>query len=115
MLRSMAKDNRDSSGDHIWILIPLAALSIPIFAVIDSNVILSAVIGAVIALVAVTLCGRYLISHRHRLKMVEMEAQERIVLAERSRLSTAERILELDSGVAELSEALRRPEDPQQA
>lgn len=107
--------SKNGLGDNIWILIPLAALSIPIFAVIGENVILTSVIAGVVALMAVTLAIRSLMTHRHKLKMEELAAQERIVRAEREHLSTAERILELDQGGKDLGEALRQPTDPQEA
>lgn len=94
-------------GDNVWVLIPLAALSIPIFAVIGDSPLVW-VIGGVIALAAVTLAIRSLMTHRHSLKMEELEARERIVRAERDQLSAAERLLELD----DLGQAIRRPTDP---
>src|SRR5690554_7065345 len=81
---------KDGLGDNIWILVPLAALSIPIFAIIGENVILTSVVSGVIALIAITLAIRSLMTHRHRLKMEELEAKERIVRAEREQLSAAE-------------------------
>src|SRR5690606_24635628 len=80
-----------------WILIPLAALSIPIFGIIGENVILTSVVSGVVVLIAVTLAIRSLMTHRHRLKMEELEARERIIRAEREQLSAAEKILELDT------------------
>lgn len=109
----MSNENK-GFGDNIWILIPLTALMIPIFAVVGSsnNPAIAWVVAGVIALAAVTLAMRSLMTHRHNLKMDEMEAQERIVRAEREHLSAAERILELDNGI-DLGEAVRRPTDPQ--
>ena len=48
-------EKKDGLGDNIWVLIPLAALSIPIFAVIGENVILTSVIAGLVALIGVTL------------------------------------------------------------
>lgn len=107
-------DKNHGLGDNIWVLIPLAALSIPIFAVIGENDIFSGVIAGVIALLAVTLAVRSLMTHRHNLKMEELEARERIVRAEREHLSTAERILELDEGAVDLGDALRQLREPPQ-
>ena len=101
-------DKGDGWGDSIWVLVPLAALSIPIFAVIGSNVILTSVIAAVIGLVAITLAARSLMTHRHRLLMQELEARERIVRAEREQLGAAERILQMDDPATDIDEALRR-------
>lgn len=97
-------------GDNIWILIPLAALSIPIFAVVNDGPLVW-VLGAVIVLVALTLAARSLMTHRHELRIRELEAQERIVRAERDQLSAAERLLELD----DLGRAVREPNDPHTA
>lgn len=102
-------------GDNIWILIPLTALMIPIFAVIGSsdNPAIAWVVAGVFALAAVTVAVRSLMTHRHNLKMEELKARERIARAEREHLSAAERILELDLGAKDLNEAIKRPNDPQ--
>lgn len=112
---SLGAVSEDSNGlgNHIWILIPLTALMIPIFAIIGDGP-LAWVVGGVIALAAVTLAIRSLMTHSHNLKMEELRAQERIVRAEREHLSAAERILELDHGAADLGEAVKRPTDPQE-
>lgn len=109
----MANKQPEGLGDNIWILIPLAALSIPIFAVVGADSPLTYAIAGVIALVAVTLAVRFLMTHRHRLKMEELEARERIVRAEREHLSAAERILDMDDGRVDIDEAIRRTNDPQ--
>ena len=106
----MAKE-KDGLGDNIWILIPLAALSIPIFAIIGENVILTSVIAGLVALIGITLALRSLMTHRHNLRMEELEAQERIARAEREQLSAAQRILELDGGAVDLGEAVRHTEE----
>ncbi len=105
-------EKRDGLGDNIWILIPLAALSIPIFAVIGENTILTTTVAAVVALMAVTLAIRSLMTHRHRLRMEELEAQERIIQAERQQLSAAERLLEVDDALGDLDQAVRRRNEP---
>lgn len=109
----MSKDK--GLGDNIWILIPLIALMIPIFAVIGSseNPSIAWVVAGVIALTAVTLAIRSLMTHAHNLKMEELAAQERIARADREQLSAAERILELDQGTKDLGDMLRKPNDPQ--
>lgn len=108
LVLTMGDEHRDGLGDNIWILVPLAALSIPIFAVVGSGP-LAWVLGGVIALAAVTLAARSLMTHRHRLRMQELEAKERIARAEREQLSAAQRLLELD----DLGGAVRDPNDPQ--
>src|SRR5690606_20922621 len=99
---------KDGLGDNIWILVPLATLSTPIFAIIDENVVLTSVVSGIIVLIAVPLAIRSLMTHRHRLKMEELEAQERIVRAEREQLSAAEKILELDNAIVDLEAAIKR-------
>ena len=109
----MSKDG--GLGDNIWILIPLTALMIPIFGVIGSsdNPAIAWVVAGVIAVAALTVAARSLMTHRHNLKMEELEAQERIARAEREQLSAAERILELDQGAKDLGEAVGEPNNPQ--
>lgn len=94
-------------GDNVWVLIPLTALSIPIFAVIGDSP-LAWFVGAVIALIAVTLAAGSLMTHRHNLRMQELEAQEKVIRAERDQLTAAERLLEID----DLGQAIRRQSDP---
>lgn len=105
-----SNDKGNKWGDSIWILVPLAALSIPIFAIIGTNVILTSVVAAVIGLVAITLAARSLMTHRHNLTMVELEAKERIVRAEREQMSAAERLLRVDDPSSDLGEAIRQPD-----
>lgn len=109
----MANKQPEGLGDNIWILIPLAALSIPIFAVIGNSTILTTTVAGVVGLLAVTMAIRSLLTHRHRLRMEELEAQERIVRAERDQLTAAERLLEMDEGLGDLGDAVRRPNDPE--
>lgn len=110
----MSKEDR-GLGDNIWILIPLTALMIPIFAVIGSsqNPAIAWVVAGVIALGALTVAVRSLMTHQHNLKMEELEARERIAREERQHLTAAERILELDQGARDLDDVLRRPNDSQ--
>jgi len=112
----MSNDSK-GLGDNIWILIPLTALMIPIFAVIGSsdNPAIAWVVMGVIALAALTVAVRSLMTHQHNLRMEELEARERIARAEREHLSAAERILELDLGTKDLDEAIKRPNDPHTA
>ncbi len=95
-------------GDNVWVLIPLAALSIPIFSVVAGSPLVW-FIGSVIALVAVTLAARSLMTHRSELRIQELEAEEKIIRAERDQLTAAERLLELD----DLGQAIRRPNNPE--
>src|SRR5690606_21653835 len=113
MLGVMA-EKKNGLGDNIWILIPLAALSIPIFGIIGENVILTSVVSGVVVLIAVTLAIRSLMTHRHRVKMEELEARERIIRAQREQLSAAEKILERDTPATDLEAAIEREKDAQE-
>lgn len=99
------------NDDRIWILVPLAALCIPIFAVIGDNTPLLILIGGLLALAGVVLAARSLMTHRHNLTMKELDARERITLAERAQLTEAQRILELDDRLPDLKSAVES--DPQ--
>lgn len=101
---------RSGDGRDVWVLIPLAALSIPIIAVLgeSESPLLPAAFAAIVVLAAVTLAIRSLMTHRHNLRMVELEARERIATTERERLAAAERVLELDDGIADLKSAVER-------
>ncbi|MPZ52730.1 MAG: hypothetical protein GEU79_08350 [Acidimicrobiia bacterium] len=95
------KSDEDDDGSWGWyLLIPAMALSIPIFAVLgDASGPLVYVIAAIVLIASVTVATRYLMDHRHKLRLEEISAQEKVVRAERDHLSAAERILELDDAV----------------
>ena len=95
-------------SDNVWVLIPLAALSIPILAIFRDSSWLGWVFGGVVLVTALTIAAWSLMNHRHSLKMKEIEAQERVMLAEQEHLASAQRILELD----DVQERLRRQEPP---
>lgn len=104
-------DNTGGDDDGSWgwyLLIPAMALSIPIFAVLgDASGPLVYIIAAIAFIAVVTVATRYLMDHRHRLRLEEIAAQEKVVRAERDHLSAAERILELDEAVR-----IREESDP---
>jgi hypothetical protein len=95
-------------SENVWILIPLAALSIPVLAIMRDTSWIGWVFGSVVLVIALTVAARSLLNHRHSLKMKEIEAQERVMLAEQEHLASAQRILELD----DVQERLRRQEPP---
>lgn len=103
------KDDKDGSS-NIWILIPLMALMIPIIAVGSSSeqaAAFWAVLATALLLGGGTFAARSLMTHRHRLRMIEIEAQAKIAAEERHQLEAANRILDADSAAAELREQLR--------
>lgn len=103
MTDNNSKRTRDR--DDWWVVVAGMGLLIPIIGVSggpDSD--LAIIIGVIAVIAALTLVARSLMTHRHRLRLVEIEARERMLRAERDQLSTAERILELD-------EAIKKPPD----
>ncbi|MEJ7585357.1 MAG: hypothetical protein WKF43_15035 [Acidimicrobiales bacterium] len=71
-------------SDNVWVLIPLAAISIPILAVLDDSP-LGWFIGIIALVGARTLAARNLLQFRQRLRLEELAAQERLSIAERER------------------------------
>lgn len=94
----------DRSG-NIWILVPLAALMIPIIAIAGNNPVFWAIFAMAVVLGGGTLAARNLMSHRHELRMAEIEAQAKVMAEERAQLEVANRILDAD--VAELRSQFR--------
>ena len=94
-------------GDNIWILVPLAALSIPIFAIFSTAVWIPWLIVSLFMVAAVTIAVRSVMSHQHRLRMEELEMKEKLMRSEHDQLRSAERILELDE-----TQGLRRQVEP---
>lgn len=91
-------------SNNIWIVIPLAALSIPILAILRDTPWVGWMFGAVVLIGALTMAARSLMTHRHDLRMKEIEAQERVARIEQEHLTSAQRILELD----DVQERLRK-------
>ena len=80
---------------NVWVLVPLAALSIPIFAIVaDSPLALA--LGAVILIAAITAGVRHIVVLRHGLRMEELTAQQRLSVAERERFAAIDRLVEPD-------------------
>ncbi|NND85458.1 MAG: hypothetical protein HKN46_09960 [Acidimicrobiia bacterium] len=92
----MADSKSFFEGDNIWILVPLAALSIPIFAIFSNAVWIPWLIFSLFMVAAVTLAVRSVVGYQHRLRMEELEMKERLMRSEHEQLRSAERILELD-------------------
>lgn len=105
-IRSMGADEPEPGGEgepsflaseNVWILVPLAALSIPILAIAlgneDAAPVFAVVIAAVALIAAVTFAVRNVVGFRHRLRLQELAAQERLAQAERERFRAAERML----------------------
>ncbi len=98
-------------GGNVWILIPLAALSIPIIAVLGQATNadwMGWIFGVLATIGAVTLSARSLMTHRSRLRIEELEARERVLRAEHDQLSAAEQILARDAGLHELRQVVQR-------
>ena len=94
-------------GDNIWILVPLAALSIPIFAIFSGAVWLPYLLFSVAMVVVITIAVRSVMGYSHRLRMEELEMKEKLMRSEHEQLRSAERILELDD-----TKDLRRQMEP---
>ena len=80
-------------GANVWILIPLAGISIPIFAIVAESPLAWA-LGAVILIAAITAGVRHIVLLKHRLRLEELGAQERLSLAERDRFAAIDRLVE---------------------
>ena len=86
-------------SDNVWVLIPLAALSIPIVAILDDSAIMKSlgdptILAPLAIIIGLVLAARNLMLLRHRLKLQEIAAQERVALAERDRFEAIENVLE---------------------
>ena len=91
------------SFDQWWVLIPLAALSIPILAV--SPWMAAGLIGVAL-IAAVTIAAKVIMNHRHRLKLQELGMRQRIAEAEASQLESANRVIEQNAQMRDLREAI---------
>ena len=99
------------ASGNVWVLIPLAGISIPLTAILsNSDGPLIWVLAAIAIIAAVTMAGRNVIQLRHRLRMQELAARERLALAERERYTAVDRMLERE-GVQDLT-AERHRLDP---
>lgn len=82
-------------GANVWVLVPLAGISIPIFAIVASSP-LAWVVGAVILIAATTAAVRHIVVLKHGLRLEELAAQERLSLAERDRFAAIDQLVEPD-------------------
>ena len=64
------------NGDNIWVLIPLAALSIPIIAILSGSSWLPWLIIGLVMVGALTAAVRSVMGYQHRLRMEELGAKE---------------------------------------
>lgn len=108
-------DDEVSGGifaDNPWLLIPLTALMIPIIAVITETdaVALQIALGLVVLVIAAAVAARGLMTHRHGLRMAELEAQARLAEADSEQLAQANRIIDQNAKIAELRSALTAQE-----
>lgn len=91
------------ASGNAWVLIPLAGISIPLTAVLGTvNGPFVWVLAAIAIIAALTMAGRNILELRHRLRMHELAAQERLALAERERFTAVDRMLERE-GVHDLT------------
>lgn len=91
-----------------WIIPASLALLIPIIAVLsDAPSALSVLVGASLLAGVIVGGGWFLMQERHRLRMREIEAEARLRRAEHDQLSTAERILDKDTGAEQLRREIR--------
>lgn len=100
----------EGSGKHgTTPLLPIAIVAlvmlVPLAAILGASPWFPWLIGLVVVLGGGTLAARYLMDHRHRLRMAEIEAQQGVLAEERRQLDIANRILEAD-------ERTLRDEDP---
>jgi hypothetical protein len=102
------------ASDNVWILIPLAALSIPILAVTGDSPLVW-VIGALAVIAAITASTRSLLGDRHDLRLREMAVQERLAVAERERLAAVDRVLEHEGVPLPRLDDLHRAPEPARA
>lgn len=84
------------NGPNAGILIPLAALTIPIIAILADKPWLPWLLIGLVMVAAVTVGVRSVIGYSHRLRLEEIAARERSLQLEHEQLRSAERILELD-------------------
>lgn len=100
------RKDRDSS---IWVLVPLAALMIPIIAVADGNALVLVGVGAAFLVIVLGVVARSLMDYRHELRLKEIEAERRLIQEDRLRFDDAKRVLDRDSELRELRSAIDQP------
>jgi len=106
----MAVQDDDSSAttvaggfDAWWVLIPLAALSIPILAV---SPVMAVGLIALVVIAAGTVATKVLMNHRHNLRLHELGMQQKIAELEASQLESANRVIEQNARLQDLRDAV---------
>lgn len=95
-----AQRRRTESG---WILIPILVLMIPILGTAESAIV-SAAVALVIVLAVGSYVARSVMTHRHHIRMEELEHQVRLSQAESVQLAQANRVIESNAARREMQE-----------
>lgn len=92
------EEEKETDGRVIAMItiIALAGIMIPLAAIIGSAAWFPWLLFSVVLLGGGTLAAKYLMDHRHQLRMEEIEMKERILRAERDQLDIADRLLAAD-------------------
>lgn len=106
-------DASDDVEDSSWVLIPLAALMIPILGVSQGNdggAAIAIAVAVALVLAVATLLARMLMVQRHNLRMTELRAERRLAQEESQQLMQANQMLERNRTIEELRLAVRDAE-----
>lgn len=108
----------EAIGDGAWVLVPLAALMIPILAVSDGVAGGSAIplaVAVTMVMVVGAVLARMLMAQRHSLRMRELQAERAIAEAEARQMSQANQVIENNRTIQELRQAVASADSPQVA
>jgi len=113
------KEKEPNPADFIWVLPAAMALSIPLLAVGGGSGWVSVIVGLVLLTIVAGGVSMALMTHRHQLKIKELEAEARLREKNTSELDMANRILEQDQRIHDLRSELKStpasPSTPQSA
>lgn len=110
---SEAPNNQGLFHQHPWLAIPLLALSVPVVGIVAGTeaIALQIAIGLIALIVTIGLMARSLMTHRHQLRMSELEAQARLAKVDNEQLEQANRIIEQNAKIIELRSALKAQQE----
>lgn len=95
----MADEEKKETDGRVIVMITviaLAGISIPLAGIIGSAAWFPWLLFSAVLLGGGTFATKYLMDHRHQLRMEEIEMKERILRAERDQLDIADRLLAAD-------------------
>lgn len=111
---SNRQPSNGKSNDGSWVLIPIVALFIPLFAVsaaLEAEILQIAAAVAIVVVMAAML-ARMLSAQRHQQRLEQIQAESALASTERDQLAQANRIMDQNAEIRQLRDAISETPAP---